>query len=63
MTEKIKQTKKGRIKRKRGDSLIGNLEKKYGVDFDARSDMKLESYLRKEGVPSLSRALKKIKKK
>jgi len=40
---------------------IGNLEKKYGVDFGVRPDMKLETYLKKEGVPSLSKAVKKLK--
>lgn len=57
-----KKTNTGRIRQKRGDSLIGNIEKKYGVDFNTRSDMKLETYLEREGIPSLSKALKKLRK-
>lgn len=33
----------GRYRQKRGDALVGNLEKKYGSDVGVRSDMKLES--------------------
>lgn len=62
MNKKQSQTKSGQFRQKRGDALIGNLEKKYGVNFGVRSDMKLETYLKKEGVPSLSKAVKKLKK-
>ncbi|MDD3607427.1 MAG: hypothetical protein PHQ20_01370 [Candidatus Moranbacteria bacterium] len=62
MAKKQSQTKSGQFRQKRGDTLVRNLEKKYGVDFGVRSDMKLETYLKKEGVPSLSEAVKKLKK-
>jgi len=41
--------------------LVGQLEKEYGVDFGVRSDMKLETYLEKEGFPSMSKVLQKLK--
>lgn len=44
------------LKNKRGDTLVRTIEKKYGVDFGYRSDAKLHTVLKKEGVPSLSRA-------
>jgi hypothetical protein len=52
-----------KIRKKRIDTKIGTIEKKYGVDFGVRSDMKLGSYLKKEGLPSMSKALKTISKK
>ena len=42
---------------------VGTIEKKYGVDLGARSDMKLGNYLKKEGLPSMSKALKSVEKK
>jgi hypothetical protein len=37
----------GRLRLKRGDTLVGTVEQQYGVDFHCRSDMRLET-LRKE---------------
>lgn len=51
------------IRQKRSDTKIGTIEKKYGVDLGARSDMKLGNYLKKEGLPSMSKALKNIERK
>jgi len=51
------------IRQKRVDTKIGTIEKKYGVDLGARSDMKLGNYLKKEGLPSMSKALKSVEKK
>jgi len=51
------------FRRKREDTLIGNIEKKYDVDFKVRKDMKLGTYLKKKGLPSLSKALDKVTKK
>jgi len=51
------------IRQKRIDTKIGTIEKKYGVDLGARSDMKLGNYLKKEGLPSMSKALKNVEKK
>ena len=42
---------------------IGKIEKEYGVDFGVRSDMKLDNYLKKEGLAFMSKAVKNIKKK
>jgi len=57
------QTSSGQIRRKREDTLIKNIEKKYDVDFNVRGDMKLGSYLKEKGLPSLSKALDKVTKK
>jgi hypothetical protein len=56
------QTERGQIRKKRGDTLIRTIEKEYDVDFGVRSDTKLATYLKDSGVPSLSKALKKIRK-
>ncbi|AIQ68352.1 MULTISPECIES: hypothetical protein [Paenibacillus] len=48
----------GRYRQKRGDALVGNLEKKYGSDFGVRSDMKLETLRRQHGGQSLTQLLK-----
>jgi len=53
----------GQIREKRADTLIGTIEKEYGVDFGVRSDTKLGTYLEKSGAPSLSKALKSLNKK
>lgn len=51
------------IRQKRSDTKIGTIEKKYKVDLGARSDMKLGNYLKKEGLPSMSKALKSVERK
>jgi len=51
MTKKI-------IRKKRGDTLVKTIEKKYGVDLGYRSDAQLHTVLKKSGVPSLSKLLK-----
>lgn len=48
------------IRRKRADTKVGSVEKQYGVDFDVRSDMELGKFLKKNGYPSLSKALNEI---
>lgn len=57
------QTNSGKIRRKREDTLIKNIEKKYDVNFNVRGDMKLGTYLKDKGLPSLSKALDKVTKK
>ena len=57
-----KQIVSGQIRRKREDTLIKNVEKKYDVDFGVRGDMKLGTYLKEKGLPSLSKALGKVAK-
>ncbi len=51
---------KNQFRKKREDTLIKTIEKKYGVDFGVRSDKRLGTYLKEEGYPSLSKALEKI---
>jgi hypothetical protein len=47
------------IRRKRTDTKIGTIERKYGKDLGVRSDMKLGSFLKKKGYKSLSELLDK----
>ncbi len=42
-------------RRKRVDTKMSTIEKRYGRDFGVRSDMKLGTYLKREGYPSLSK--------
>jgi len=44
----------GKLRQKRGDTHIGTIEKKYGVDLDVRSDMHLGNYLKKNNINSLN---------
>jgi hypothetical protein len=51
------------IRQKRSDTKIGTIEKKYGVNLGVRSDMELGNYLKKTGLPSMSKALKTVARK
>jgi hypothetical protein len=53
--------KDGTIREKRGDTLVKTLRKEYGEEFAEgyRSDTKLQTVLKKEGVESLDQLLKK----
>ena len=42
------------IRRKRSDTKMGTIKKKYGRDFGVCSDAKLRNYLSKKGYSSLS---------
>lgn len=46
------------IRKKRSDTLVKTIEKKYGVDLGYRSDAQLHTVLKQEGLPSLSKLLK-----
>jgi len=59
---KRSQTTLGQFRQKRGDTSIGGIEKTYGVNFGVRSDTKLSTYLKEKGLPSLAKALDKLKK-
>ena len=59
----VKRTKQGQFQKKRGDTRIGTIEKKYNVDFGVRSDKKLENYLKDEGLPSLAKVLERARKR
>ena len=50
----------GKLRQKRGDTLIATLEEQYGVDFGRRSDMELGN-LRNETGKSLSQLIKDAK--
>jgi hypothetical protein len=43
----------GQLRQKRGDTHVGTIEKMYGLELDARSDMHLHTLLQREGVQSL----------
>ena len=58
-----KKVKTGLIKRKRSDTLVKSVEKKYNVDLKVRSDMQLGTYLKNEGLPSLSKLIEQKRKK
>ena len=47
------------IRKKRSDTKMGTIEKKYNIDLNVRSDMRLGNYLDKEGLPSLSKLINK----
>jgi len=51
------------FRKKRGDTLVKTIEKKYGVDLGYRSDAQLHTVLKKSGVPSLSKLLKGTRSK
>jgi len=57
------QANNASIRRKREDTLIKTIEKKYGVDFGVRGDTQLGKYLRDNGLPSLSKALDRVTRK
>lgn len=52
-----------KIRKKRDDTKIGTIEKKYDRDFGVRSDKKLGKYLKEKGFPSLSKLLNDTKRK
>lgn len=43
----------GELRQKRGDTHVGTIERMYGIDLGARSDMHLNTLLQREGVQSL----------
>jgi hypothetical protein len=51
----------GEIRQKRSDTLVGTLRKEYGDNFAQgfRSDAKLGTVLKREGVETLDQLLKK----
>jgi hypothetical protein len=51
----------GEIREKRGDTHMGSIEREYGRDFGVRSDMRLDTFLERNNLDSLSEALKKPK--
>jgi len=48
------RNKKGPLREKRGDTHIKTVEDTYGLDLGVRSDMHLDTYLKKENIKSLN---------
>ena len=44
----------GRLREKRGDTHVETIERRYGVELDARADMHLDTLLEKRGYKSLN---------
>ena len=44
----------GQLRDKRDDTHIGTIEKQYGLNLNARSDMHLGNYLKKHNIKSLN---------
>jgi len=44
----------GPLRAKRGDTLVGTIEKQYGVDLGVRSDMRLDTLKQRTGMASLN---------
>lgn len=60
MADNTRRTNSGRIPKKRGDTLVGTIEKQYGVKLEGhRSDKKLSTVLKETGALSLSKLLEK----
>ena len=59
--DKRHRDKDGEIRRKNSNTLVGTLRKEYGEDFlkGYRSDAKLGTVLKKEGVESLHDLVKR----
>ena len=54
------RNEEGPLRAKRGDTLVGTIEKQYKIDTGFRSDMRLDTLRDKLGVDSLKDVLKKI---
>ena len=48
----------GPLRAKRGDTLVGTIEKQYGVDLGVRSDMRLDTLKERTGMTSLNDILR-----
>jgi hypothetical protein len=49
----------GSLRQKRADTHVGTIEDQYGVNFNVRRDMKLETLREKFGVTSIEDLIKK----
>lgn len=56
--QKIQRNNTGQYRRKRSDTKMETIERKYGKDFSIRGDMKLKTFLEQKGYNSLSKILK-----
>jgi hypothetical protein len=51
----------GRLRQKRADTLVGNIEREYGVDFGVRSDMGLGTLRDRTGLTSIDALIRKAR--
>lgn len=51
----------GQLRQKRADTLVGNLEREYDVDFDVRSDMHLGTLRDRTGLTSIDALVSKAR--
>ena len=63
MSSQRQQAQSEKYRNERGDILVGSVEQKYNVDFGVRSDMKLKTYFKRQGVPSLGKVLDDVNPK
>lgn len=48
------RTQDGTLRQKRGDTHIGTIEDQYGIDLGVRSNMHLDTYLKRNDIASLN---------
>ncbi|HRH03395.1 MAG TPA: hypothetical protein PLN13_09380 [Bacteroidia bacterium] len=48
----------GELREKRGDTHMGTIESQYGRDFNVRSDMHLDTFLKENNINSLNDLIK-----
>ncbi len=48
----------GQLRQKRGDTLVGNIEREYDVDFGVRADMRLDTLRERTGLTSMEDLLR-----
>jgi hypothetical protein len=50
----------GELRQKRGDTLAGTIEQKYGVDLGVRSDCRLDTLRERTGETSIRGIIRKL---
>lgn len=50
----------GELRQKRGDTLAGTIEQKYGVDLGVRSDCRLDTLRERTGETSIQGIIEKL---
>jgi hypothetical protein len=56
-TDRTRDANSG-LRQKRGDTLVGNIEREYDVDFGVRSDMRLDTLREQTGLTSIDDLLR-----
>jgi hypothetical protein len=59
MSGQRSRNQSGELRQKRGDTHAGTIEQQYHIDLGVRSDTKLSTVLKREGVDSLNDLLEK----